>query len=62
MASAQAAPARVLESLHVADYIGRVLSGSAVPDASTLPMSGFFNGYTAANCYGPQVLYNTCGP
>lgn len=57
MASAQAAPARVLESLHVADYIGRVLSGSAVPDASTLPMSGFFNGYTAANCYGPQVLY-----
>lgn len=57
MGIAHAAPARVLESLHVADYIGRVLSGAAVPDATTLPLGGFFKSYTAANCYGPQVLY-----
>jgi hypothetical protein len=54
---AHAAPARIPESLHVADYIGRILAGTAVPDATTLPLGGFFRSYTAANCYGPQVLY-----
>jgi len=57
MGAAQASPARIPESLHVADYIGRILSGTAVPDATTLPLGGFFRSYTAANCYGPRVAY-----
>ncbi len=55
--TAYAAPTRIPESLHVADYIGRVLAGTAVPDATTLPLGGFFRSYTAANCYGPRVAY-----
>jgi hypothetical protein len=55
--AAHAAPARTLESLHVADYIARVLAGTATPTAANLPLEGFFRSYTAAGCYGPRVAY-----
>lgn len=55
--TAYAAPARIPEAIHVSDFIGRVLSGTAVPSATTVPLAGFSKSYTAANCYGPQVDY-----
>jgi len=55
--AAYAEPARVLEGLNISSYIERVLGGTSVPTASTLPLNGFFKSYTAANCYGPQVAY-----
>lgn len=57
LGAAQAAPARVLEGLNASNYILKVLNGTAVPTAATMPPSGFFKSYTAAPCYGPQVAY-----
>lgn len=52
-----AAPAKVLESQNVSSYIQKVVRGESVPDATTLPLNGFFKSYTSAPCYGPQVAY-----
>jgi len=55
---AWAAPARLPEGKVVADYLERVATGAAVPTATNLPLSAFFQNYTAANCYGPEIIYD----
>lgn len=57
ISTAYAAPAKVLESQNVSSYIQKVVRGESTPDASTLPLNGFFKSYTSAPCYGPQVAY-----
>ena len=57
IATAYAAPTKVLESQNVSTYIQKVVLGQSTPDATTLPLNGFFKSYTAAPCYGPQVAY-----
>ena len=57
IAAAYAAPAKVLESQNVSNYIQKVVRGESTPDATTLPLNGFFKSYTSATCYGPKVAY-----
>ena len=57
ISSAHAAPLKIIEGLNIANYRESVLSGRAIPSATTLPLGGFFKSYTAASCYGPQVKY-----
>lgn len=55
---AWAAPARLSEGKVVAEYLERVATGAAVPTVTNLPLSAFFQNYTAANCYGPEIIYD----
>jgi hypothetical protein len=57
IATANAAPAKVLESQNVSNYIQKVVRGESTPDATILPLNGFFKSYTSATCYGPKVAY-----
>ena len=58
IATANAAPAKVLESQNVSNYIQKVVRGESTPDATILPLNGFFKSYTPSPCYGPQVAYS----
>jgi hypothetical protein len=55
---AWAAPARKPEAAVVAEYLESVATGLATPTATNLPLAAFFQNYTAANCYGPEIIYD----
>jgi hypothetical protein len=48
---------KIPEGVAMDDYIAQVAAASAVPTATNLPLTAFFNSYTSANCYGPQVAF-----
>lgn len=56
---AWAAPLVRPEGSVIASYIEEVASGEATPTSTNLPLRSFFSSYQAANCYGPEVIYDS---